>query len=217
MFSAVINYLFPSKCQSCGEYSSYLCQNCLLLCDKSAENTEPWIASLFSYKNPLIKSAIWEIKYKGKFITAYAFGKMLAQSAQLLLSKTLLKWIENGEIWEDVVIVPIPPSSTGKKKRGYNQSFIIAKALFENANFPAFIEKSALVKIRETSRQALLKDRNIRIRNMKCAFLAVEKIVKDRTILLVDDVTTTGATLIDARRALLQAGAKEVFAVTIGH
>lgn len=220
MLSAVINWLFPTSCSVCRAKGSYLCENCLQNCQPPRALEEPWIVPLFSYKDKVVKSAIWEIKYHGRFVAAYAFGERLAEAAYSLVAPTLAEWAAREEYCNDILIVPIPPSKSGKKKRGYNQTAIIAKALFEHAGFPAEIEKHALEKIKDTAKQATLHARSVRLKNMHGAFSANQKIahrLHDRIIILVDDVTTTGATLHDARRALLEAGAKEVFAVTIAH
>jgi predicted amidophosphoribosyltransferase len=191
----------------------------------SEPDMHKWLASLFSYHDKTIKSAIWDIKYHGHFVAADAFGERLADAAAKLLANSpkvsLFDFKENDSRHpRGAIIVPIPPSVTGKKKRGYNQAAIIARALFENAHFPARLHTTILEKIKKTEKQATLHERSVRLRNMDGAFAVSaksEKFVRGSIIMLVDDVTTTGATLCDARRALFAAGAKEVLAVTIAH
>ncbi|MEN9582772.1 MAG: hypothetical protein RL641_726 [Candidatus Parcubacteria bacterium] len=223
MLSAVINFLFPAKCIGCSESGAYLCGQCLSKCEPARPPTEPWIASLFSYHDKLVKQAIWDIKYHGRFVAAHAFGEKLAEAVERLLRSsgvisdaTITAQTES----EPIIIVPIPASQSGKKKRGYNQAAIIARAMAEHVDFHAKIVENALIKVKVTERQATLKDRSVRLGNMQGAFAVNPKVAGllcGRTVLLVDDVTTTGATLVDARRAMMEVGVKEVQAVTVGH
>lgn len=222
MLSAVINWLFPANCSVCSEKGAYLCDDCLAKCERAKSiayppGEKPWIEALFSYKDRAVRRAIWEIKYHGKFVAAHVFGEMLAEAAySLLLGPFGAPSFDVNGI-EDVLIIPIPASKYGRRRRGYNQALIIARALLDHAPFPAEIEKNALEKIKHTERQATLRNRGQRLRNMEGAFAADEKVVRGRIVLLVDDVTTTGATLRDAKRAMLEAGAKEVWGVCVGH
>ncbi len=230
MLSKITNWLFPVSCNICGEKGAYICKLCLFSCEPAKIQEEYWVASLFSYKDKFIKKSIWEIKYHGHFDVAEAFGERLAETAFLLLQKYFK---EAGKLNENkIIIIPIPPSKVGGKKRGYNQAEIIARALFKNASFPAVLENYALEKIKQTEKQATIHEKSRRLQNMKNAFAVSKKFISkfieginnknqhrlsEHTIILVDDVVTTGATLCDARRALLEAGAREVLAVTIAH
>lgn len=229
MFSSIVNILFPVSCEQCNQKGAYLCDSCLGKCEKAKPydqfaqgqgNMSAWAASLFSYHDKIIKHSIWEIKYHGHFVVANAFGKRLAEAATKLLQNA------NNHNRSEIIIVPIPPSAVGKKKRGYNQAYIIARALLDNFKLPdraaatTKLMNNILEKIKVTQKQATLNDRSVRLKNMDGAFGISEKhtsLVEGKTIVLVDDVTTTGATLFDARRALYEAGAHEVVAVTIAH
>lgn len=214
MITQIINWLFPEKCTVCNINGSYICLPCLSTCKNALGAPETWIVSLFSYKDKAIKQAIWAIKFHGHFCAADAFGELLGDRAHFMLNQN----ISDYELQhEEIVIIPIPPSKSGRQKRGYNQTNMIAHALFENASFNAKVEKNAIEKIKVTERQATIHNRELRLTNMDGAFIARPEKVSGRIILLVDDVTTTGATLRDARRALLSAGARYVFAITIAH
>ncbi len=118
---------------------------------------------------------------------------------------------------DTTIIVPIPPSESGSKKRGYNQTYMIARALKREATFTCKLEPNALLKTRGTIKQATIHDRTSRLANMSGVFEAKRALVRKKVIILVDDIVTTGATLSDAKRALYEAGAKHVIAITIAH
>lgn len=211
MFKRLLQWLFPSYCIGCGSVGSDLCDDCLSKAPKSAPPEDLWVTSLFAYSNDTIHKAIWAIKYKGRYPLALRFGSYLSDATLVLLEDTL-----TFNDAEEITIVPIPASSSGKRKRGYNQSELLARALIEKLDIKATLMPKALKKIRNTPRQSEIKKRSERIENIAGAFMAQGN-VNGKTILLVDDVTTTGATLREARRALRAAGAKHIYAVTVAH
>ena len=108
--------------------------------------------------------------------------------------------------------VYVPMTEKALKKRGYNQSKLLAEALSLKTEVPVL---DCVVKVKETKRQATLK-RGERLKNLKEAFRVCDKkAVKDKTIVLVDDVTTTGATAEVIAERLKSAGAKLVYLITV--
>ncbi len=84
------------------------------------------------------------------------------------------------------------------------------------------LENNILIKIKETEHQARIKDRRVRLKNLIGSFAIKsdkqnKNIIKGRNIILIDDITTTGATLSEARKILKQAGARKVIAFTVAH
>ncbi len=104
-------------------------------------------------------------------------------------------------------IVPIPLHTKRLRDRGYNQCLEIVKRIAKKENL--HLLDNALEKTQNTKAQSTL-SKDERLENISNSFVANEK-VKDKTILLFDDVSTTGTTLRAATKALLDAGAKEVF------
>ncbi len=114
--------------------------------------------------------------------------------------------------WPVEILIPIPLGKKRLKERGYNQVAMIALPL--SIQLGLEYRPKALVRSRETRSQVGLSAAERRD-NVRDAFLTDKKLVSGRNILLMDDVSTTGATLSSAAEALYANGAREVFAVTI--
>ncbi len=148
---------------------------------------------------PPIREAIHAFKYEGgKNLDAPLAKFMSAAFAQSGLAAD--------------VIIPIPIHKKRKRERGYNQSELMAKHISLAVNVP--MQAQAMTRVRHTSQQAKLNAVE-RKANVRDAFFADPAFVKSRRVLLVDDVYTTGATLMEAGRAALAAGASQVFALTL--
>ncbi len=111
------------------------------------------------------------------------------------------------------VVVPVPLSPRRERERGYNQSALLADALARRLN--RRFDGSSLVRVRETEHQARLSGDDRRD-NLRDAFAVPDpRYVRGRTVLLVDDVMTTGATLSHCARPLRAAGAARVWCATV--
>jgi ComF family protein len=114
--------------------------------------------------------------------------------------------------WEISTIVPVPLGVERMKQRGYNQAALLGGALAKRLGVP--IENELLERHRETRSQVGL-DPHARHENVHGAFHAVREIRLDERCLLVDDLFTTGATLAACAYALLEAGSRNLYAVTV--
>ena len=117
-----------------------------------------------------------------------------------------------GIFYEGMFIVPAPLGRNRIKTRGFNQAEVIARKVSDF--YKLDLATLGLKRGKETAPLAEL-GRAERLEEMKEAFIADPKLVAGRRILLVDDVCTTGATLISCSRALLAAGASEVWCFTV--
>jgi ComF family protein len=122
---------------------------------------------------------------------------------------------------DTLVVVPVPLWTGKRRARGFNQAEEIARQLLKNFHLSRReaasiqLDTTSLVRRRETASQTGL-TRHQRRANVRGAFaIARPKAVQGRTILLVDDVMTTGTTAAECSRVLLRAGAKEVFVATV--
>ncbi len=111
------------------------------------------------------------------------------------------------------LIVPIPLHPTRQRERGYNQSLLIAHMLAEDLRIP--LESQHLIRVRHTPNQARLSQKE-RWTNIEAAFkIKPHNNFRQKNILLVDDLYTTGATVSQAAKILKTAGAQNVFVLTI--
>lgn len=210
----ILNILFPINCLSCGKEGSNLCLKCLADSPTAERESEKWITPLYDYRYPPIKKAIGFLKYKGKKKLADVFAE--AMYSRILEELSDLSVMEN---FNNAILIPIPLSGKRRRERGFNQAELICGALVkldENKNFK--LEKNILIKPRETKHQAHIENRGERLKNIIGSFAVKNsERITGRNIILIDDVTTTGATLSEAKKVLKQAGARKVIAFTVAH
>jgi len=110
------------------------------------------------------------------------------------------------------IIVPVPMRLFDERKKGFNHSALLAKGLSEKTKIE-FCQ--AVVKLGNPKAQAGLK-RAQRLENVKNTFCVNKNLnLKTKTVLIVDDVLTTGATINECARSLMQAQAKKILALTL--
>ncbi|MCR4334275.1 MAG: phosphoribosyltransferase family protein [Patescibacteria group bacterium] len=164
------------------------------------------IIAIFDYQNKIMKNMIWQLKYRQNIKIA----KLLAHC----LYQTLLI-----EIKEKSIIIPMPLSKERLRERQYNQMELLINEL-EKIDINKIFEysNSILYKIKNTPHQTSVKSREERMKNLRdCFSIKDSEKIKDRNIILIDDVTTTGTTLSQARRVFLHSSAKKVFCVALAH
>lgn len=164
------------------------------------------VVSIFPYENAIVRDVIWALKYEGSTHAAALCGEALAEHLLETLSDTTLYGTT------PLLIIPIPLSSTRKKERGYNQAERIAQYLAEKLHGRGVLDP-LLIKTRDTRPQTKL-SRTERLTNVSGVF-TLERSVKNRHCILVDDVVTTGSTLSEAKRVLESAGAASVLCSAI--
>jgi ComF family protein len=114
--------------------------------------------------------------------------------------------------WHADILVPVPLGKNRLKERGYNQVALVARPLAYEVELA--YHPDALWKARETRSQVGLTISQRR-ENVDGAYQADVRAVKDKSVILMDDVATTGSTIVACTAALLSAGAKEVYAITM--
>ncbi len=210
---SLFDLIFPERCVGCGCRETSLCDVCLQKIPKARKHDASWIHSLFSYKDSRMKKAMWLIKYKNRKRLAKTFGQALHD----LMLEELSEYIQF-ERAPTVVFIPIPISRKRLQKRGYNQAELIASSVCTLLNNPHItIENNLLKKTNETKRQSHSKSRRERLKNIIGSFAVTERCDPRSIYILIDDVTTTGATLIEARKILKENGARKVKAYTVAH
>ena len=191
---------------------------------KAIQTEFPFIDAVFSYKDPITKEMIWQIKYKKNKhaleLAGYALYKTICEHYKKNESRILNEI--DGEInLEKSILIPIPISKKRRKERGYNQCELIINEIVK-LDIQNLIKKDFELLIREKDiEKQTFKNRDERISNTKHIFKVMKEpantIEQNQQIIIIDDVTTTGSTLKEARDELLKVGYKNVSALTIAH
>lgn len=190
-----LKFISEKKCQKCGRETAFATEECSSCYGETAVDVS---RSVFVYDGP-IKNVIYKFKY--------SFAPYLAEVLAPFLKNV---YLEN--FFAPDIITFVPMSEKAEKKRGYNQSELLADELAKLLSTDAY---SVLEKVKDTPNQAEL-DFKERSRNLKGAFRVTDKkIVKGKRILLIDDVLTTGATSREVASALKMAGSKSVYLLTV--
>lgn len=199
----ILHLLYPTKCPVCGEIIGYMED----FCDKCKENLTPYT------ENFIIDGA-------ESFTAAYTYDDKISPAIMLLkdgicgnaafaLGKALAEALERKGITDKSdLILPVPLHRTSRRRRGFNQSELIAHEICLRFETP--LCSNILIKHKRTAEQKNL-SRNERLVNLSGAFSVTRpELIRGKCILLVDDVCTTGSTLSEIARLLKENGAAEV-------
>ena len=209
LLNHLINLFYPQVCPACGNLLTQgektVCFSCRYLLPKTHYENNPdnplsqmfWgqvdfhavTAEFFFSKTGKVQHLLHQLKYQGNTDAGFFLGQQLGES------------IKNAELFQGIdFLVPIPLHPKKEHLRGYNQSYVIAQGVEDKTNIP--IAKNCLVRKVFTSTQTK-KSRDERWENVKDIFDIVdEDKFRNKHVLLIDDVLTTGATLLAAGRTL---------------
>ncbi len=209
----ILNLIFPKRCAGCKKLETYICSDCLNNIDL-ADRTEvtKGVVALFNYHDKVLKKLIWQLKYHGRREIAQILGRTAYAH--------LIEDLAERKMWngrdEKILIIPVPLARSRERARGFNQAELLAKAFCDGDQQNFEILTDVLVKVKNTPTQVSLKNREARLKNLHGAFkVSRPEKIKDRDIILIDDVATTGATLTECRKTLRAAGAHSVLPLAI--
>lgn len=217
----VIDFFLPRFCPSCSikllSNENVICSSCsdkILTADNQRIEFEfnkkfrdkkliKAFASLYVFeKDKELQEILHHFKYNNKFLIGVELGKRIAINNRKLIDS-----------WNIDVILPVPLHHLKKAERSYNQSFYIVKGISEILKISNY--ENVMKRNRYTDSQTL-KNISEREMNVKDAFsIKNKKIIRGKNILLVDDVITTGATISECAKQLLNAGANNIYAASI--
>ena len=198
--------VFPPSCGNCGRVDHRFCHACLqLLSDVPIRVTRRQVPDRVAVGATgkhigILQSALQSFKYEG----TVGLAPLLAERIVIALRQL---------DWKFDAIVPVPLHAGRLQERGYNQSLLLSQQLEKTLAITCNPEY--LARTRETGQQARLSEAERRS-NVKDAFAAGAD-VAGKSILLVDDVVTTGSTLGECAVAVRAKGAYAVFAVAVSH
>lgn len=171
----------------------------------------PGIISAFDYRHTLVKTLVWEIKFKGN-------RKLSRLAGQILCEHLLAELDDRLPVRSIPLLIPVPLAPKRLAERGFNQAKRLAEAMAATDGGRNFTLLNAARRVKETASQTRTKSRAERLANMAGAFSVPDpNAVRGKHCVILDDVTTTGATIGELRKALLAAGARSVIGLTLAH
>lgn len=231
--NALLDALFPIHCFSCQKEGIWICPDCLakletinqqvcpvcestpsdkgtlcFFCKSKRKSNLDGLITAVSFENIVIKKMIHTFKYR--FVADLA--KPLADVVSKVLKQTNLPLPD--------IIIPVPLHQKRLRWRGFNQSLLLAKHISEEISPLMEIEVlDILERKRNNFPQMEIKNYHLRQENVRDIFQIKtdfnKNLIKNKRVLLVDDVATTGSTLQECAKILKMAGTKKVFAAVI--
>jgi ComF family protein len=217
-----LDFFFPKCCVGCGKRGDFICSDCYRqlarihapVCPQCGRPQTSdvlcpvcirWSAAIDGIRAPFrfedtIRQAVYDLKYHNV--------RALAKPLSGLMHDYL-----GGQTIPADVLVPVPLHSKRLKERGYNQSELLAKYLGKQTGLPVVTDR--LIKAKHTGPQAKTESLSERLGNVKGAFACNESAFRGLSVLLIDDVATSGATLNAAAAALKSAGASTVWGLAL--
>lgn len=217
-FIGLLDLIFPSRCIICRQLLNsnvpiHICSKCITEVEFYNKDIVPLslgggirsycdgVVCVGKYQHSL-KKALRDYKFNDRPSFYRAFGELIADKINRVLIQYPLD-----------VIVPVPMSRKRKAQRGYNQAALIATKASQILSVP--LDARSIVKVKDTLRQSSL-GRQERLTNLNDAFQVLSTYpYLGKTVVLIDDIITTGSTLNECSKALKAAGAKYVFGAVI--
>ena len=222
----LLDLLWPPRCVACGSWGTWLCAVCVGTLSGPAAPFCPrcgWgstngafcaacrrgpsylrgLRSVAPHRTPL-RDAIHALKYGGM--------RVLVEPLSQILTQLWVHQATSGRVPSVDAVLPVPLHPSRVRYRGYNQSALLARAFAQRTGL--LYHEDWVVRSRRTRSQVGLGPRE-RWDNVWQAFTVTAQEVSGAHLLLVDDVMTTGATLEACAYSLLEAGAAEVWALTL--
>ena len=215
LIERALDALYPPRCGGCHKWGAGIwCKKCdqavLRLTGEAAvqelitEKQRAIIVVSAARFGGSLREGIHALKYDGVPHMAQPFARIMAQMMPRVLAQV-------GDA-ASIALVPVPLHARKLRERGYNQSEMLARALATPAH--ARVIANALRRTRSTQQQARL-SADERKQNVLGAFVGQPESMRGMSIILIDDVLTTGATLAGCADALFDAGATDVVALTL--
>jgi len=203
-----LKFIFPRYCIGCKKKDYFVCQNCKnsIILQSVPEGAQ--ISSCFSYEQKIVMEIIKCLKFKNKKYILNDIKDLILGQFENFLKK---QKIGNNE---EIILIPIPLTKRSLSKRGYNQSLVISKIL-KSENIKIY--KNSLIKKTNHLPQNKIRNRKEREENVKNSFTLKRKLPQNQVYILIDDVTTTGSTILEAKKELRKNGVKRVIAFTLAH
>ena len=220
--AVALDLLFPQWCVGCGKGGDFLCASC---CQSLTKITPPvcprcgkpqpsgilcptcvgWQAAIDGMRSPFrfdgtIRQAIHQLKYRN------------LRALATPLAKLLYEYLSTNHVPGEA-LVPVPLHHKRLRERGYNQSSLLSRELGKLLNLP--VVDNCLVREQHTPPQARTATVDERRSNVAGAFTCRDHRLQDKQILLIDDVSTSGATLDACAVALKAAGVSSVWGLVL--
>lgn len=229
---SLLDFFSPKRCINCKKFGAYLCPNCFAaitfidtmactVCQRQAMGglTHPVCKTRYT-----IDGVFPSLVYKGvvkKLVYVFKYPPYLtdlqSQLVDLLYEGIIQKEQFMQLLQESFVFIPIPLHQSKLRKRGYNQSVLLAKGLSKRFD-TSVIELLARVKFTKTQVGLSKEERRENIANAFVLQKGMNECFKQyKNAFLVDDVVTSGATLREAAKVLKKAGFEKVWGITLAH
>ncbi len=205
IFDLITEFFLPNRCLNCQKtlkHQNYICEQCLSKIEKH-QNSEEFFFALYSFEGDLIKKLIHLLKYDYRREIGIILGEKLGEAYRKFCN------------FDNFIILPVPLHHKKEKIRGYNQSLKIAEGF--QKKFPnSAITTNLVIRTKNTVSQTTL-DKQGRKKNMQNVFKINSNLNfdKNKTILIIDDLITTGSTVKSIISVLKASGYKNTFALSI--
>lgn len=193
-----VRYILPPRCYKCGKQLQEEMQE---YCPDCRDAKHEFIMGRALYEYHSIKEALFRFKYHGRREYAEVFAKEISY----YLGDFIRRVKPDG-------LVPVPIHTRRKMQRGYNQAAELARALGKEMGIPVY-ENIILRKINTRPLKNMSPAQ--RQNSLKKAFILGENVVKLSTVIIIDDIYTTGATIDAVAKVLLAMGPMKIYFVTL--
>ncbi len=217
ILSKLLDILFPENCIGCKQPDTLLCDQCISKIRPAERESARQILSFFDYRDPVMKEAMWKLKYGKKRHIAQILGNALYERSMEEIAD-----MRSFTLGLPILVIPVPIHNKKKRLRGYNQAKLIAQHFVMSAPKNILeMEERIIVKTKATIPQARINNRNRRLANIKNAFAYRKDFnpheLRGRVVIVLDDITTTGGTLTEIIKLVEDAGVKKVVGFAVAH